>query len=104
MATKAVQSWRIEQDNTAEKWTLVINNPSTGKFKVSLKSPKQTTSWLSEEITANGDANHMRSKLYDFFGHKDRTQSDIHVTLVMHDAAGAETAVAADAKKHTYTI
>lgn len=104
MATKAVQSWRIEQDNVAEKWTLVINNPSTGKFKVSLKSPKQTTSWLSDEITSNGDAGHMRLKLLGFFNHRDRTHCDIHVTLVMHDTNSAETAVAANAVKHTYTI
>jgi len=63
MAAKAVQSWRIEQDNVAETWTLVVNNPSSGKYKIGLKSPLETTSWLSGEISSNGSADHVRYML-----------------------------------------
>lgn len=104
MAAKAVQSWRIEQDNVAETWTLVVNNPSTGKYKIGLKSPLETTSWLSDEITSNGDAGHVRSKLYGFFSAKTRTESDIEVTLVMYDAAGVIVTSSAAANKFIYTI
>lgn len=104
MAAKAVQSLRIEQDNVAETWTLVINNPSSGKFKVGLKSPKETTTWLSGEIASNLNAFDMYLKIRDFFTADARAATDINVTLKMYDATNTETTIAANATKYIYTI
>lgn len=104
MASKAVQSWKIEQENIPEQWTITINNPGTGKFKLSMKSPKETTSWLSGEITANTSADGMRSGLIGFYNNGARANSNIAVTRTMYDAGGLETTVLADAKKFIYKV
>jgi hypothetical protein len=104
MAAKAVQSWRIEQDTIPETWTLTINNPSSGTFKVGLKSPLESTTWYSDAIACNSNAGTMRNKLYGFFSANTRTSSDISVSLTMYDASGAVTTTSSAATKYVYTI
>jgi hypothetical protein len=88
----------------AEQWTITVNNPSTGKYKLSMKSPKETTAWLSDEIACNASAWTMRDRLWDFFASNKRAHSHIAVTLVMYDAAGVVTTTSNLAKKYVYTI
>jgi hypothetical protein len=91
MAAKAVHNWRIDQTNVPETWMLTIEKPSTGSFKLGLKSPKETTTWVSDSITCNVNASTLRSRLYGFFARSQTVDSDISVTRVMYDSAGAET-------------
>jgi len=91
MASKAVQSWRIEQTNVAEEWTLTVAAPSTGKYKLGLKSPKESTTWFSNEIDCDAPAWELRNRLYPFFSANSRTGSDISVTLTMYDSSNVVT-------------
>jgi hypothetical protein len=104
MAAKQVQSWKIIQDNIPETWTITIANPGTGKFKMSMKSPKETTSWLSGEITCNTSADGMRSALIGFYNNGARANSNISVARTMLDASDVLTTDTAAAKKYVYTI
>lgn len=87
----------------AEQWTLTVNNPGTGKYKLSMKSPKETTSWLSEEIACNASAWTFRDRIWNFFADSKRAWSHITVTLAMFDADGVVTSNSALAKKYVYT-
>jgi len=69
-----------------------------------LKSPKETTTWASEKINANSTAAQLRDLLNNFFNEGARTGSNINVSLVMTDSAGAVTTNAALSKKNVYTI
>ena len=104
MAAKAIQSWRIEQNNVAEQWTISVTNPSSGQYKLGLKSPKETTTWISDSIPCNTNAEGLKYKIGGFFSSNTRTSSDISVSLVMYDAANAVTTSTASAKKYVYTI
>jgi hypothetical protein len=105
MAAKAVQSWRIEQENTPETWTLEILNPSsTGTFKLSMKSPKQTTAFITDAIACNVVSGTLESRLNAFFNSSARAGSVCKVTRTMYDANGAVTTTTASAKKYVYTI
>jgi hypothetical protein len=88
----------------AEQWTITVNNPSTGKYKLSMKSPKETKAWLSSEIPCNASAGHMRDYLNPFFSSHLRANSGISVKLEMYDQAGVLTTTSNLAKKYVYTI
>ena len=102
--TRAVQSLRIEQGGLPETWTITVLNPGAGQYKLTMKSPKETTAWISNAINSNTSAAALRTELYNYFSANSRTGSDIGVNLVMYDAANAVTTVAANAKKYIYTI
>jgi hypothetical protein len=104
MAAKAVQSLKVEQSNVAETWTLTIVNPGTGTFKLSLKSPLESTAWLSGAIACNLSATEMRLSLIAFFNYPTRVDSDISVSRTIYDAAGLVTTSTSSAKKYVYTI
>ena len=87
----------------AEQWTLTVNNPGSGKYKLSMKSPKETTSWLSDEIACNASAGTFRDRIWNFFADSKRAGSHISVTLVMFDADGVVTTNSALAVKYVYT-
>jgi len=99
-----VQSWRIDQSNVAEQWTITVNNPSTGKYKLSMKSPKETKAWLSGEIPCNAHPDLLRDHLNQFFASHLRANSPVSVKLEMYDQAGVLTTTSNLAKKYVYTI
>lgn len=104
MATKAVQNWRIKQDNVPETWKIEILNPNSQKFKLGLKSPKETEQWVSPDIECNISANQMAYRLDNFFSRSATVSSGISVTLVMYDVNNVVTTVSANSKKNVYTI
>lgn len=77
MAAPAVQSWRIEQTNVAESWTLTVQNPSASTYKLAFLYPGTTTNWISEEIACNASAGTVRNKIAGFFNHNSRAGSNI---------------------------
>jgi hypothetical protein len=101
-ATRAVQSLRIEQSGLPETWPITMLNPGTGQYKLTMKSPKETTAWVSNAINCSAAA--LRTELYNFCSVGSRTGSDVSVNLVMYDAANLVTTVAANAKKYIYTV
>jgi hypothetical protein len=103
-ATRAVQSLRIEQSGLPETWPITMLNPGTGQYKLTMKSPKETTAWVSNAINCNTSAAALRTELYNFCSVGSRTRSDVSVNLVMYDAANLVTTVAANAKKYIYTV
>lgn len=83
---------------------ITILNPGSGQFKLTLKSPLETTSWTSLAISCNLTAGQMRDQLYPFFAASIRTYSDIVVNLIKYDSAGAVTTDNTKAQKYIYTI
>lgn len=104
MAAPAVQSWRIEQTNVAERWTVTVQNPSAGAYKLAFLYPGTSTNWISASIAANASAATFANAIRGFFSASNRANSNISVTLEMYDAANALTTVTASATKYVYVV
>ena len=87
----------------AEQWTLTVYNPSTDKYKLIMKSPRQILPWLSGEINANASAATFRDRIGSFFADGNRAGSPISVTLTMFDKDEVVTTNSALAVKYVYT-
>jgi hypothetical protein len=87
-----------------ETWKIEIVNPNSQKFKLGLKSPKETEQWVSPDLECNISANQLAYRIDNFFSRSATVSSGISVTLVMYDVNNVVTTVSANSKKNVYTI
>lgn len=99
---KEQQRLRIDQTLTREQSQLIILNPSSDKFSITMLAPGQSTAITIKDISCKSSASQMRGALNSYwttyFG------VSIQVTLTMYDASDVETLVAADSVKNVYTF